>query len=143
MYTILVIFGSFVKWNNISQTKFNVIYLYNINLHFLLFFLFRIVPRKIGELYVGGMEQKFAVISSIRDIQHLDNKIVECTYNNGKWVFLRERTDKSFPNALSTAQGTHLTCTATHLYSVRGLEPSGLGGSHGCPGRLWDRFFIG
>jgi len=26
------------------------------------------------------------------------------------------------------------------LYSVRGLERSELGGSHGCPGRLWDRF---
>jgi len=28
------------------------------------------------------------------------------------------------------------------VYSVRGLERSELGGSHGCPGRLiWDRFF--
>jgi len=27
-----------------------------------------------------------------------------------------------------------------HLYSVRGLERSELGGSHGCPGRLWERF---
>jgi len=26
------------------------------------------------------------------------------------------------------------------LYSVRGLERSELGGSHGCTGRLWDRF---
>jgi|GEM_PF-6342663 len=26
------------------------------------------------------------------------------------------------------------------LYSVRGLERSELGGSHGWPGRLWDRF---
>jgi len=26
------------------------------------------------------------------------------------------------------------------LYSVRGLERNELGGSHGCPGRLWDRF---
>jgi len=25
------------------------------------------------------------------------------------------------------------------VYSVRGLERSELGGSHGCPGRLWDR----
>jgi len=30
--------------------------------------------------------------------------------------------------------------TAKQLYSVRGLERSELGGSHGCPGRLWDRF---
>jgi len=26
------------------------------------------------------------------------------------------------------------------VYSVRGLELSELGGSHGCPGRFWDRF---
>jgi len=26
------------------------------------------------------------------------------------------------------------------LNSVRGLERSELGGSHGCPGRLWDQF---
>jgi len=28
----------------------------------------------------------------------------------------------------------------TSLYSVRGLERSEWGGSHSCPGRLWDRF---
>jgi len=27
------------------------------------------------------------------------------------------------------------------LYSVRGLERSELGRFHGCPGRLWDRFY--
>jgi len=26
------------------------------------------------------------------------------------------------------------------IYSVRGLEQSEFGGSHGCPGRLWDHF---
>jgi len=26
------------------------------------------------------------------------------------------------------------------IYPVRGPEWSGLGGSHGCPGRIWDRF---
>jgi len=30
--------------------------------------------------------------------------------------------------------------TSRYLYPVRGSEWSGLGGSHGCPGRLWDRF---
>jgi len=29
------------------------------------------------------------------------------------------------------------------LYSVRGLERSELGGSHGCPGRLWDLTLTG
>jgi len=32
------------------------------------------------------------------------------------------------------------TFAAHNLYSVRGLERSELGGSHDCPGRLWDRF---
>jgi len=26
------------------------------------------------------------------------------------------------------------------IRGIRGLERSELGGSHGCPGRLWDRF---
>gem|GEM_PF-4432070 len=34
----------------------------------------------------------------------------------------------------------YLLASNWYLYSVRGLERSGLGGSHGCPGRLWDRF---
>jgi len=29
--------------------------------------------------------------------------------------------------------------TTSYLYSVRGLDWSELGGSHGCPGRLWAR----
>jgi len=50
--------------------------------------------------------------------------VCRCTYTN---LFLREvRTDVC----------THL------LYSVRGLERSELGGSHGCPGRLWDQIFM-
>jgi len=31
---------------------------------------------------------------------------------------------------------------ATVLYSVRGLERSELGGSHGCPGHIWDHEFL-
>jgi len=33
----------------------------------------------------------------------------------------------------------HVYEITTYL-SVRGLERSELGGSHGCPGRIWDRF---
>jgi len=36
--------------------------------------------------------------------------------------------------------GKAILALNTYLYSVRGLERSELGGTHGCPGRLWDRF---
>lgn len=38
-------------------------------------------------------------------MQELDNKIVECKFENNEWKFMRERRDKSFPNGLNTAEG--------------------------------------
>lgn len=40
-------------------------------------------------------------------IKDLTNKIVECKFENGEWIFMRERTDKSFPNSLNTANGRY------------------------------------
>lgn len=40
-----------------------------------------------------------------KQLKAYDNKIIECRMENGQWVFLRERTDKSFPNAYNTALG--------------------------------------
>ena len=36
-----------------------------------------------------------------QDPRHLENRIVECTWDKGAgaWAFLRERTDKNTPNA--------------------------------------------
>ncbi|PZC83256.1 hypothetical protein B5X24_HaOG208020 [Helicoverpa armigera] len=62
-----------------------------------------ILPTKVGYLYVGKMDQPFASMKVTKDIKHLDNKIIECTFENGRWVFMRERTDKSFPNSFNTA----------------------------------------
>jgi len=47
-----------------------------------------------------------------------------------------------FQNTKSISLRLFLVSLQNYLqvYSVRGLEPSKLGGSHGCPGRLWDRF---
>jgi len=46
-----------------------------------------------------------------------------------------------FRNHPSSATGLlNLLKDPVVLYSVRGLERSELGGSHGCPGRLWDGF---
>ena len=51
------------------------------------------------------MDLPFAKLTNIKNVKDLDNKIIECTWDNNKWVFLRERTDKSFPNSYETAMG--------------------------------------
>ena len=40
-------------------------------------------------------------------LRQLHNKIIECKwdYDQECWSFMRERTDKSFPNAYNTAKG--------------------------------------
>lgn len=66
---------------------------------------FRILPKKIGHLYVGQLDRPFASIKVTKDIKHLNNKIIECTMENNQWVFMRERVDKSYPNSYTTAMG--------------------------------------
>lgn len=61
-------------------------------------------------LYVGGHPNPVGELASKlnREMrEQLHNKIVECTWDKEKrgWVFMRERTDKSYPNAYATAQG--------------------------------------
>ncbi|XP_020708815.2 mRNA-capping enzyme [Athalia rosae] len=62
-----------------------------------------ILPRKIGNLHVGGYEPPLDQMKITKEIKGLHNKIIECSYKNGQWVFMRERTDKSFPNSYDTA----------------------------------------
>lgn len=64
-----------------------------------------ILPKKIGYLYVGGRDVPFNTIKITKQIKELDNKIIECKFENNQWLFMRERTDKSFPNSWSTAMG--------------------------------------
>ena len=63
-----------------------------------------IVRRTIGELYVGSLDVPFARIKYTKNLKELNNKIIECKYQNSQWVFMRERTDKSFPNSFNTAK---------------------------------------
>jgi len=63
-----------------------------------------ILPRTIGHLFVGSLDAPFAQIRMNKDIRDLNNKIIECKWENNQWVFMRERTDKSFPNAYTTAK---------------------------------------
>ncbi len=50
----------------------------------------------------------------------LEGKIVECRFEfeTQRWVFMRERTDKSFPNSYKTAQGMLHSFHRVVLYST-------------------------
>lgn len=68
-------------------------------------FKFSCIPQKIGVLYVDYPNLfPIANITEIKSIKHLDNKIVECYHEDGKWKVLRERTDKLHPNSYKTAE---------------------------------------
>ncbi|CAG9567481.1 unnamed protein product [Danaus chrysippus] len=62
-----------------------------------------IVTKTQGNLYVGGSNIRFGCLPYNKTIKDLNNKIIECKLYNGQWVFMRERTDKSFPNSYTTA----------------------------------------
>ncbi|XP_058795670.1 mRNA-capping enzyme isoform X3 [Phymastichus coffea] len=63
-----------------------------------------ILRRSIGHLYVGGLPVPFDKMKITKQMKELNNKIIECKCVNGQWVFMRERTDKSFPNSYNTAK---------------------------------------
>ncbi|CAK1549641.1 unnamed protein product [Leptosia nina] len=61
------------------------------------------VKKKVGHLYVGQRPMPLATMRVTKAIKHLDNKIIECKFQDNEWVFMRERTDKSYPNSYNTA----------------------------------------
>lgn len=67
----------------------------------------RMLKKLIGRLYVGGLKDPFGEIKLNKELRELSNKIIECTWDSQKreWIFMRERTDKSYPNGYNTAQG--------------------------------------
>ncbi|XP_073483022.1 mRNA-capping enzyme [Aquarana catesbeiana] len=62
-----------------------------------------LLTQNVGLLYVGKYERPFSQIKVTRDLKQYDNKIIECKFENNCWVFMRQRVDKSFPNAYKTA----------------------------------------
>jgi len=67
------------------------------------------VRQKIGNLFVGGLTERFSFMKPTKAMKAMDNTIIECRFNRDGpqphgWVFMRQRTDKSFPNSLKTAQ---------------------------------------
>lgn len=65
----------------------------------------RIIPTKVASLLVGREETEFARMKWSKDCKELNNKIIECTFKDGNWMFLRERSDKTYPNSYNTAKG--------------------------------------
>lgn len=63
------------------------------------------LPTKVGQLIAGGMDSNhhYSTMRYTRDLKDLNGKIIECTWRNGEWTFLRERTDKTHPNSYTTA----------------------------------------
>lgn len=59
---------------------------------------------KVGKLYVGGLDQPYAVIRATKKVRELHRRIVECVWRNNTWEVLRIREDKSFPNSYQTAK---------------------------------------
>lgn len=62
-----------------------------------------LLTQNVGLLYVGSYDRPFSQIKVTRDLKQYDNKIIECKFENNCWVFMRQRVDKSFPNAYDTA----------------------------------------
>ncbi|XP_051264707.1 mRNA-capping enzyme isoform X1 [Dicentrarchus labrax] len=62
-----------------------------------------LIPQTVGLLYVGSYDRPFAKMKATKELKQYDNKIIECTFANNSWVFMRQRVDKSFPNSYETA----------------------------------------
>lgn len=64
------------------------------------------LEENIGQLWVGGSDRPFARMKVTRELRQYDNKIIECRYDFERrtWELMRQRTDKSHPNALTTAE---------------------------------------
>ncbi|CAH1970958.1 unnamed protein product [Acanthoscelides obtectus] len=66
-----------------------------------------IVTKTVGLLYVGQLDQPYGRMKYTKALKDLDNKIIECKYEDNQWKFMRERTDKSFPNSFDTAKAVY------------------------------------
>jgi hypothetical protein len=66
------------------------------------------LTEKVGELYVTGYEQPYALIKINKVLSGMHNKIIECRWHEDKWDFMRERVDKTTPNHITTAVGKQI-----------------------------------
>ncbi|XP_074655994.1 mRNA-capping enzyme-like [Tubulanus polymorphus] len=65
------------------------------------------LPETKGYLMVGSLDRPFSQIKVTKELREFDNKIIECYWDasSNQWKFMRQRTDKSFPNGYNTAMG--------------------------------------
>ncbi|VDP07608.1 unnamed protein product [Soboliphyme baturini] len=61
------------------------------------------LPEWKGYLYVLGLDVPFSQMKVTKELKAYDKKIIECFFENGQWKMLRQRVDKSYPNAYETA----------------------------------------
>uniref|UniRef100_T1IYM1 mRNA guanylyltransferase n=1 Tax=Strigamia maritima TaxID=126957 RepID=T1IYM1_STRMM len=59
-----------------------------------------------GRLYVGHGHKRecFGEIKVTKELESLDRKIIECSFECNEWKFMRERSDKSVANSKYTAK---------------------------------------
>lgn len=71
-----------------------------------------------------------------KELRQYDNKIIECHYDatTKQWVFMRQRTDKSFPNSYDTAKGLFYRtefsisyCGFWHVHDSQNINPCASG----------------
>lgn len=60
-----------------------------------------------------------------KELTQYDNKIIECTFANNSWVFMRQRVDKSFPNSYDTAMGETFTAQTLLVTRLNLLKTEG------------------
>ncbi|KFD52509.1 mRNA capping enzyme, catalytic domain protein [Trichuris suis] len=64
-----------------------------------------LISQYVGNLMVLDSKVPFDNMPVTKDLLKYNNKIIECSVMEGVWTFIRERTDKSFPNSYETASG--------------------------------------
>lgn len=63
------------------------------------------LPMTKAYLFVLGSDLPLFEMKYTKDLKELDGKIIECNWTGREWKFMRQRTDKSFPNSIKTAKG--------------------------------------
>uniref|UniRef100_A0A8C8DJJ1 mRNA-capping enzyme n=1 Tax=Oryzias sinensis TaxID=183150 RepID=A0A8C8DJJ1_9TELE len=102
-----------------------------------------LLTQTVGLLYVGNYDMPFAKMKATKELKQYDNKIIECTFANNTWVFMRQRVDKSFPNSYDTAMGETSLLSPSHsslILSADTSEPKSTG--HSVINGLFDPIFI-
>ena len=71
------------------------------------------LPERIGQLFVGSGQStvRFSELDLKlnKEARQYHGRIIECSFKDNKWKFLRVRDDKSYPNSFDTAKSEYKT----------------------------------